>query len=96
MERGDLLRTTSDLFIRKDGLCFPPDQLFHPGISVNVTARKALFDGADELPSGSYCSFVEDANDPVYVVVMRDMVGRPLLMPVDYVEIVCHISDADI
>ena len=89
-KQGDLLRTTKDLVVRKDCLCFDEADADKDG-----KILRSWFDAADELPAGSFCSFLRDGDeDHDYVVARRDLVGRPIVIRRGYVSLVSGIDDA--
>lgn len=89
-EKGDLLKITRDLVIRKDGFCFNDADVDSEG-----KLPRQWFDNCDELTEGSLCTYIRDAeDDDEYLIVRKDLVGRPLVLRAAFVECISKFSDA--
>lgn len=86
---GDLIRTTRELIVRRDGWTFSEDDV------PDGKVPRDWLDGADEVPAGTLCTFLRlGEEDPTYVVARRDLIGRPLVIRSSLVELQSSIDDA--
>jgi hypothetical protein len=82
-----MLETTEELTLRKDGLALCPDDA--PFTTVELQ-------GAEILPVGTLCMYIRHGReDPRYVLAMKDMVGRAMMIQERYLRLVSSAEDVE-
>jgi hypothetical protein len=90
MQMGDLVRTTTDLVIRKDGLLFDETDCDPPG-----KIPRDWLDAADTLPAGTLCTFIRlGEEDPAYAIINRSLLGRFMTVKLSRIELVTSMAVA--
>lgn len=85
-QASDLLRVVRHLVIRVDGYAYDP-------LDCAKEDHEAWRRNADVLKEGSYVTFMGEGDDG-QVVVLRDLLGRPLRLDPAHLSLVSRASEA--
>lgn len=80
---GDLLMTTENMVVRRDGFTFNEADCEGGKVS------RDWLNGADTLDKGSYCTFVRmSVDDERYAIVSKGVLGRAMTVMLSRLELI--------